>query len=324
MPHITHFVLILSLCVGLVAVTVSAQMYRRFRMDYLHAHLAIIICFNLMIFINMVALYIIHLPEGSVPDAATAAVADGHSILVPLLQLLAAYYFMRIVWGMLEKKTAPKMRQIALVIVAAIAVLQAAAVVLRMEIAGYRVARIISSAVWLSVVVFICAVLLSTFRDVGRVAAPGKRSALRAYWLLLLCLLAAVIVLIVLQYSGILAVPNYNFVTGFLIVVMNALPILYLGWFAKKFHGSAADKRVPVPDTSATFEAYGISPREKEIIRLICEGKTNREIAEELFISIQTVKDHAYRIFRKTGVKNRVQLANLFSKSTDARPPEKA
>jgi len=56
----------------------------------------------------------------------------------------------------------------------------------------------------------------------------------------------------------------------------------------------------------------GVTPREHEIVRLICQGKSNNEIADVLFISVQTVKTHTYRIYRKLGVRNRVQLTNLF------------
>ncbi len=56
----------------------------------------------------------------------------------------------------------------------------------------------------------------------------------------------------------------------------------------------------------------GVTPREYEIVQLICQGKSNNEIADVLFISVQTVKTHTYRIYRKLGVRNRVQLANLF------------
>jgi DNA-binding CsgD family transcriptional regulator len=66
---------------------------------------------------------------------------------------------------------------------------------------------------------------------------------------------------------------------------------------------------------AAAFEAfclkYDISRREAEIIREIRAGKSNREIADTLFITLQTVKDHIHRIFTKTGVSNRVQLINL-------------
>ena len=64
------------------------------------------------------------------------------------------------------------------------------------------------------------------------------------------------------------------------------------------------------------YQKYGISKREKQIITEICRGKTNQEIADELFISLQTVKDHTYNIFRKVNVRNRVQLTQIFSPLT--------
>jgi DNA-binding CsgD family transcriptional regulator len=64
-----------------------------------------------------------------------------------------------------------------------------------------------------------------------------------------------------------------------------------------------------------TFESfcnrYDVSPRETEIIREICNGLSNKEISEKLFISLQTVKDHTHRIYIKTNVRSRAQLMNL-------------
>jgi DNA-binding CsgD family transcriptional regulator len=61
---------------------------------------------------------------------------------------------------------------------------------------------------------------------------------------------------------------------------------------------------------------YEISKREAEIIMEICTGKSNKDISEKLFISIQTVKDHNYRIYSKLGVKTRGQLTNLVREKT--------
>lgn len=63
------------------------------------------------------------------------------------------------------------------------------------------------------------------------------------------------------------------------------------------------------------IEKYRISKREKQIILEICKGKTNQQIADELFITLQTVKDHTHNIYKKVNVKNRVQLSQLFSKT---------
>lgn len=59
------------------------------------------------------------------------------------------------------------------------------------------------------------------------------------------------------------------------------------------------------------IEAYGITPREVEIIQEIYKGKANKEIAEQLFVTVQTIKDHTHRIYQKTDVKSRAQLASL-------------
>lgn len=59
-------------------------------------------------------------------------------------------------------------------------------------------------------------------------------------------------------------------------------------------------------------EKYSISKRELEIASLICDGKTNNEIADELFISISTVKEHNYKIYQKLNIKNRTQLLKLY------------
>jgi DNA-binding CsgD family transcriptional regulator len=61
---------------------------------------------------------------------------------------------------------------------------------------------------------------------------------------------------------------------------------------------------------------YEISKREAEIVLEICTGKSNKAIAEKLFITLQTVKDHNHRIFTKTDVKSRVQLTNLVREKT--------
>ncbi len=56
---------------------------------------------------------------------------------------------------------------------------------------------------------------------------------------------------------------------------------------------------------------YNISPRECEIITMMERGYSNSKLAEALYISTRTVKNHIYHIYQKTGVKNKVQLINL-------------
>ncbi len=56
---------------------------------------------------------------------------------------------------------------------------------------------------------------------------------------------------------------------------------------------------------------HEISSREADIIAGICNGLSNQEIADKLFISLQTVKDHTSRIYSKTNARNRMQLMTM-------------
>ncbi len=53
---------------------------------------------------------------------------------------------------------------------------------------------------------------------------------------------------------------------------------------------------------------FGLTPRQEEVTLLVVRGLSNREVAEELFIAEQTVKDHLRDVFEKVGVRRRSEL----------------
>lgn len=58
-------------------------------------------------------------------------------------------------------------------------------------------------------------------------------------------------------------------------------------------------------------DQHHLSEREREVLRLVAEGKTNQQIADELVLSIYTVVRHVSRIFAKTGATNRTEAARF-------------
>ena len=61
--------------------------------------------------------------------------------------------------------------------------------------------------------------------------------------------------------------------------------------------------------TSPSLDSSPLSEREKQVVELISQGFKNKEIAERMFISEQTVKNHLHNIFDKLGVSDRLELA---------------
>ena len=64
--------------------------------------------------------------------------------------------------------------------------------------------------------------------------------------------------------------------------------------------------------TDFSYEEYDISPREQEVIRLIAEGMSNKEIASRLFLSEGTVRNYLSSILSKLGLRDRTQVAVFY------------
>ncbi len=74
---------------------------------------------------------------------------------------------------------------------------------------------------------------------------------------------------------------------------------------------AATNAAKPATSPVGVFAAFSheLSPREMEVLRLVALGNNNSEIAEELFISVNTVTRHLTNIFGKTSTRNRVEAA---------------
>ena len=104
---------------------------------------------------------------------------------------------------------------------------------------------------------------------------------------------------------------------GALIAVIFAGLGIWLGlkWTRKKEVLVVKEVRVPSSQLFALNEDrlkdLGITRRELEILELIAQGMSNREIAEKLFVSENTVKTHSSRLFDKLSAKRRTQAVQI-------------
>ncbi len=102
--------------------------------------------------------------------------------------------------------------------------------------------------------------------------------------------------------------PSHDYVIAFFQLAYH-FPVLAI---LSRFLSRQAVARPPLhdhPNLEKHLAELDISPREAEITRLILRGFSNKEIGDTLFISAETVKKHVTNIYRKLGIKNRLQLS---------------
>lgn len=101
----------------------------------------------------------------------------------------------------------------------------------------------------------------------------------------------------------------FEIYAGIIAVLFTALGI----WLALKLtKPKVIEKEVIVMNTTFDFNEkamteLGISKREIEVLQLLAEGLSNQEIAEKLFVSLNTIKTHTSNLFEKLDVKRRTQ-----------------
>jgi DNA-binding CsgD family transcriptional regulator len=136
---------------------------------------------------------------------------------------------------------------------------------------------------------------------------PALRPLLRAYGLCAIIFAPMGLIESVLQSSGIswmtfISLDHLFYMVWNLVSMSAILRLFQPGETGTQFLDEVPQERI---------KALGLSPREAEMAVMIGRGLSNKEIAEQLFISPATVRTHIYNLYRKVGAGSRVELLNM-------------
>ena len=123
-----------------------------------------------------------------------------------------------------------------------------------------------------------------------------------------------IVALKLIEYRFLVIEHSFEIYGGLVAAIFAALGI----WLGLRMTGRPTEKEVVVVRASEPFvvnatrlEQLGITPREHEILTHIAAGLSTREIAEKLFVSENTVKTHASRLFDKLDAWRRTQAVQI-------------
>ncbi|MBP2623857.1 helix-turn-helix transcriptional regulator [Streptococcus oricebi] len=93
--------------------------------------------------------------------------------------------------------------------------------------------------------------------------------------------------------------------------------ILSLNYFFRHSPLLVTKKKEGQPPSKAFFKDYQLTAREEEVCQLLLEQKRNQEIAQDLYLSVGTVKTHVHNIYIKMNIRKRDQLFSLYQDFMD-------
>jgi len=131
-----------------------------------------------------------------------------------------------------------------------------------------------------------------------------------------LCGGVLIVVLRLIEFRFLIIEHSIEIYGGLIAALFAGLGI-WLGLKLTKKKEVVVVKEVPVPATQAftlneeRLKDLGITRRELEILELIAQGLSNREIADKLFVSENTVKTHSSRLFDKLSARRRTQAVQI-------------
>lgn len=190
----------------------------------------------------------------------------------------------------------------------------------RGDFAAVRLAVLVLDA---TVLIFLATAIAALLVG-GRMAQDARRLRLARGLAATLGLSFAVVVLsmVALSVAPFLDRALATALAGALVFLVNFPSLGYLWVELPKVYPRARATSALEQRVAELGRELEITSREREIITRVALGLDNREIAKALHISPKTVKNHLTNIFDKTGVRSRLQLANLLNRPVEA--PESA
>ncbi len=306
--------LLVAFSLGMAAISIAYGLQKRYRIASLSSYLYFQVFVTVFGVYGLIGQIIARkiLEQRAAPYQTIETIGHFFGFLGFPFFILAWFMFLRLCWEM-SQEALPRRGGLIYFLLLVIIFLGYGTVILLANLSlfsdrQYAIMSAVQTYAYAGIEVAVLALGLS--RVFGRAKDrenPIERKGIRLFGLIwLLTYSASLILFLFSRRFGPSAV-----VSIIIFFTANLLPLVYWRAHLKKFPASSPLYPILSQDLSRFLADFKISRREEDVIRELCAGKSNKEIAQTLFISVQTVKDHIYRVYQKTDVKNRVQLINI-------------
>jgi DNA-binding CsgD family transcriptional regulator len=298
MGHVFILAYVVVVLTGVASIAISSFVYSRTRDSLLSHYMAYIASFSLFIFTYLCVLGYINLNVGDINFYILLSI-----VLVGLISsCLLMYALPRFTHSLVGDNPPPKRRLY--FALAALCVFVLMLSTFRVNLAERQVTQVRNVWLYIAVFMFYAPVVYSiVLKGASLKRLEGEREKI----------VRTTMILDIVFFPGIVS-DLYLFkrfqVFVFVPVLYCIVCVFFTRYIAKLYlvNRAAISSGVDEAKVQTVLETAKLSTREKDIVMLISKGLGNKEIAETLFISLNTVKTHNRNIFKKMDVKSRFQL----------------
>ena len=307
MEHIILLMLFLVLIIGLWAFFYTNQAHRRYGTSLFKYLNIYIVTYNSLIFIYIILNYISINLLGLKPVSQNAGLTSLVYSIGVFVHLIMTISFILCIYALLEKSVTETFKRIATAVAAVFG--------FNFVFGIFKIFKD-SNADWMintyfgaGAVATICIYLfiLYLINTARKESQNVKKHAFFAFGGLYFTAYSS-------YFISTLFSPPVNMVfAGIMFICINIIPLIWIKYFFSKYH-----KLKDIPDRSFLdifSQNFNITARERELIELLLQGKTNNEIKDLLFISSNTVKNQLYNLYKKLNVKSRAELVYLITEA---------
>lgn len=305
MVHVIISLYVIAFIVGILAAFYTHQIKKAYPFLYLRPLAHFILYFNLLLLILVIANYVKTNLQIDSPDELPLFYWISDCLINYLSAIGMTYSFLRVVRG-LENTIVSTWLRIGFVIgIVILAFSYGVGLALTIQSEDFRWLFSTRNAMYFAIILIPVISLIVLFFRGMKIEDSNRKKLIRSfcYFYLPGFLLLFHSLHFHFQFSP--------FDIPLLLLYINLLPFI---WYKLVFLKIYGDDHVYMGTKfvlNKIVKEHHISDREREILELVLQGKSNKEIKGMLFISLSTVKNHIYNIYQKLGVKSRGQLVHL-------------
>ena len=305
---------IFSLVVGLGTIFIALELYKKYQIGFLAIYLFYLAAFTISGFINLIGRFLaFSILSSSSPNSQMTINLMFGFMIFPFM-LTALYFFISLMWELCEKKLSRLIKRVYLLLSALLILLLIVLTKNYLDTQELSLTTKIMSAINFGVLCAYIAFSLLCFLMALRIRDDRQRGLAKT---ISACYFVAFFISLIFPWEYVY--QKWPTIRPLPMVLLyfctNLPPLLILRDNLRKYFAEASTQLGGQAGLAPFFSRYSLSQREQEVIQLMIQGKSNKDIESELFISLHTVKNHIYNIYQKLGVKNRLQVVSLIRES---------